>query len=107
MCAPTRCAARSRLATIKAISYIPYRMDIDPTVDELVDAFEAGRLDNDAFPHASHVRVAWGLARRYGPTAGLGRLHGGKREIGSRAGRPDAYHVTITRAWFELISSVD
>ena len=53
------------------------------------------------------MRVAWGLARRYGPTAGLERLIDGIREIASRAGRPDAYHFTITRAWFDLISSVD
>jgi len=27
--------------------------------------------------------------------------------MASHAGRPDAYHVTMTQAWFELIASVD
>ena len=31
----------------------------------------------------------------------------GIRRMADRAGAPAKYHVTITRAWFELISSVD
>jgi flavin reductase (DIM6/NTAB) family NADH-FMN oxidoreductase RutF len=77
------------------------------TDDQLTDAFEAGRLDADEFPHARHVRVAWNLARRYGPSVGLERLIAGIRGIAERAGRLGAYHVTITRAWFELIASAD
>jgi hypothetical protein len=76
-------------------------------LDQLVSAFEADELENEEFPHARHVRVAWGLARRYGATEGLERLIRGIRAIATRAGRPHAYHVTITRAWFELIASVD
>jgi flavin reductase (DIM6/NTAB) family NADH-FMN oxidoreductase RutF len=82
-------------------------MEHSLTVDEVVDAFEAGALGNDEFPHARHVRVAWGLARRYGASEGLERLTAGIRAIATRAGRPDAYHVTITRAWFELIVSAE
>lgn len=82
-------------------------MEEHETVDALVDAFEAGALSGDRFPHARHVRVAWGLARRYGASEGLERLSAGIRAITARAGRPAAYHVTLTRAWFELIASVD
>jgi flavin reductase (DIM6/NTAB) family NADH-FMN oxidoreductase RutF len=82
-------------------------MDREMTDDQLTDAFEAGRLGADEFPHARHVRVAWNLARRHGPSEGLERLIAGIRGIAARAGRPAAYHVTITRAWFELIASVD
>jgi flavin reductase (DIM6/NTAB) family NADH-FMN oxidoreductase RutF len=82
-------------------------MDAEMTNDQLTDAFEAGRLGADEFPHARHVRVARSLARRYGPSEGLERLIAGIRGIAARAGRPAAYHVTITRAWFELIASVD
>jgi flavin reductase (DIM6/NTAB) family NADH-FMN oxidoreductase RutF len=53
------------------------------------------------------VRVAWCLARRYGPSDGLERLVAGIRGIAAHAGRPDAFHITITRAWFELIASVE
>jgi hypothetical protein len=81
--------------------------DDEMTDDELVVAFEAGTLGAQDFPHARHVRVAWGLARKYGQRDGLDRLIAGIRHIATRAGRPAAYHVTITRAWFELISSVD
>lgn len=74
---------------------------------QLLAAFEAGTLDSDEFPHARHVQVAWSLAQRYGRAEGLERLGAGIQRLATRAGRPDAYHVTITRAWFELIASVD
>jgi flavin reductase (DIM6/NTAB) family NADH-FMN oxidoreductase RutF len=72
--------------------------------EQLIAAFEAGTIGNDEFPHERHVRVAWGLARRYAREEALRRLVAGIRGIASRAGRPDAYHETITRAWFELIA---
>jgi hypothetical protein len=73
----------------------------------LIAAFEAGMIPATEFPHEHHVRVAWGLARRYGPEEGLRRLIAGIRGMAVRAGRPDAYHVTITKAWFDLVASVD
>lgn len=73
----------------------------------LIDAFEAGEIDGDAFPHASHVQVAWGLARRYGRDEGLRRMAAGIRDMANRAGRPQVYHETITRAWYELIRQAD
>jgi 2'-5' RNA ligase len=76
-------------------------------IEELVDAFEAGVIANDGFPHEKHVKVAWGLVRRYGREEGYARLARGIRGIASQAGRPQVFHVTITRAWFELISMVD
>jgi 3-hydroxy-9,10-secoandrosta-1,3,5(10)-triene-9,17-dione monooxygenase reductase component len=72
--------------------------------DELISAFEAGKVEGADFPHEHHVRVAWGLARRYGREDGLRRMIAGIRDMGARAGRPEAYHETITRAWFELIA---
>jgi flavin reductase (DIM6/NTAB) family NADH-FMN oxidoreductase RutF len=82
-------------------------VDNELSLQSLLDAFEAGALGNGEFPHARHVRVASGLARRYGREEGLERLIAGIRRIAARAGRPDAYHATITRAWFELIASVE
>jgi hypothetical protein len=81
----------------------------DPlTVTELVAAFEAGRIEPAEFPHRRHVLVAWGLQQRYGCEQAYGRLVAGLRSITRRAGRPDVFHETITRAWFELIGqSVD
>lgn len=73
----------------------------------LLDDFEAGEIAGNEFPHRSHVRVAWELSRRYGPEEGLRRLIAGIQGIAARAGRPTVYHETITRAWFELVSSAD
>jgi hypothetical protein len=72
-----------------------------------VEAFEAGAIDGTAFPHESHVRVAWGLARRHGPDEGLRLMVAGIRAMATRAGRPQVYHETITVAWYELIRQVD
>lgn len=74
---------------------------------ELTDAFEAGEIDGANFPHESHLWVAWTLARRYGHDDGLSRMRAGLQGIAGRAGRPEVYHETITKAWFELIASVD
>jgi len=76
-------------------------------LDELLDAFEAGRIDGGEFPHSDHVRVAWGLAQRYSHDEALARLGAGIRAMAERSGRPGVYHETITRAWFELIASAD
>ncbi len=73
----------------------------------LLDAFEAGEVANNEFPHRSHVRVAWELSRRYDPEEGLRRLIAGIQGIAARAGKPTVYHETITRAWFKLVSSAD
>jgi hypothetical protein len=75
--------------------------------DDLLGAFQAGAIDSSEFRHEHHVRVAWGLARRYGREAGLRRMIAGIREMGARAGHPEAYHHTITRAWFELTADAE
>jgi hypothetical protein len=75
--------------------------------DDLLEAFQAGAIDSSEFRHEHHVRVAWGLARCYGREAGLRRMIAGVRQIAARAGHPEAYHHTITRAWFELIADAE
>lgn len=75
--------------------------------EELINAFESGRLRAREFPHPAHVRVAWGLAQRHEPAEAYRRLSAGIRSIATRAGKPDKFHETITRAWFALIAQVD
>ena len=75
--------------------------------DKLLSDFEAGTLGNAGFPHARHVQVTWALAHRYASDEALLRLITGIQGIAARAGRPTAYHETITRAWFTLISAAD
>jgi len=74
---------------------------------ELLSRFENGTLEPAEFPHAAHVRVAWLLARRDGRGQAYRTLVAGIRRIAERAGRPGAFHETITRAWFELIAPLD
>jgi hypothetical protein len=74
------------------------------TDESLVDDFEAGRIAGSDFPHERHVRVAWGLSRRYPHDEGLDRLARGIRDIAARAGVPGKYHETLTRASYELVA---
>jgi flavin reductase (DIM6/NTAB) family NADH-FMN oxidoreductase RutF len=76
-------------------------------MDQLLDAFERGTLEGSAFPHEAHLRVAWLLNRKYGWEQGLDRLIAGIRGVAERAGSPDAFHETITRAWFVLATAAD
>jgi hypothetical protein len=74
------------------------------TDEELLTAFERGEIHAAEFPHEAHLRVAGLLA---GEPDGYARLCAGIRGIATRAGRPGAFHETITRAWFELVRSAD
>ena len=73
----------------------------------MLDDFEAGRIPGWAFPHERHVRVAWGLSRRYPREEAFARLAEGIRGIATRAGVPGKYHETMTRAWFELAAQAE
>lgn len=73
----------------------------------MLDEFEAGRISGSEFPHERHLRVAWGLSRRYPREEAFGRLAEGIRGIASRAGAPGKYHETMTRAWFELAAQAE
>ncbi|GHD79438.1 hypothetical protein CLV85_0918 [Salinibacterium amurskyense] len=77
------------------------------TDDELITTFEDDTIAPAAFSHERHVRVAWLLARKYGEADGFARLVVGITSMAVRAGKPDAFHLTMTRAWFDLIALVD
>jgi len=77
------------------------------TDDELMTTFEDDTIAPAAFSHERHVRVAWLLARRYGPDDGFTRLVRGIKSMAVRAGKPNAFHLTLTRAWFDLIALVE
>ncbi|MBH0109502.1 hypothetical protein I6E81_04935 [Salinibacterium sp. NG22] len=77
------------------------------TDDELMTTFENNTIAPAAFSHERHVRVAWLLARAYGAIDGFERLAVGIKSMAVRAGKPDAFHITLTRAWFDLIALID
>ena len=65
--------------------------------DALIAAFESGALH--PFPHELHLRVARALSRE---PDGYDRMVAGIRRMA-----PTKYHVTITRAWWELILAAE
>jgi len=73
------------------------------TDDELVRGFEDATLDD--FPHACHVRVALVYLKRHGRDGALPRLMDGILRLATAKGHPERFHVTMTRAWLELIDA--
>ena len=73
------------------------------SIASLVRRLENGDLDPAAFRHDDHVRVAWALLQHHDFFEALARLRVGLKSLASRAGRPGAYHETITLAYLLLI----
>ncbi|HEV2676214.1 MAG TPA: hypothetical protein VGV37_16940 [Aliidongia sp.] len=65
--------------------------------------FRAGALDPAGFRHRDHVRVAFEMLRR-SPFLEVAPVYAdGLRELAARAGRPGAYHETITIGFLALV----
>jgi hypothetical protein len=71
------------------------------TDDELVAGFEACSLAE--FHHADHVRLTILYLDRHGRAEALRRLEEGLLRLAGSDGQPERFHVTLTRAWLELI----
>lgn len=56
------------------------------------------------FGHRQHVHLTWLAVRRCGPDAAIDVVSQGIRRTARYAGAPQKYHVTISRAWVELIA---
>ena len=64
---------------------------------------ENGRLDPKQFPHREHVRLGFEMLGRYPFPEALARFSKGLRQLAVKAGKPEAYHETITAAFLALI----
>src|SRR5215211_6595711 len=73
------------------------------TDDDLVTAFESGTLTD--FRHADHVRLTIVYLARHGRDETLRRMMDGLRRFAALKGHPEKFHVTMTRAWIELIDA--
>jgi hypothetical protein len=73
------------------------------TDDELVAGFESATLP--AFPHGDHVRLTIIYLTRLGRDETLRKLYDGLRRFATAQGKPDKFHVTMTRAWVDLVES--
>jgi hypothetical protein len=66
--------------------------------------FLRGELDPDGFTHREHVRMAFELLRRHDFAESLTRCSQALRAMLARAGRPEAFNLTVTAAFLSLIS---
>ncbi|MGO4461850.1 hypothetical protein AB4039_31845 [Streptomyces sp. M-16] len=55
------------------------------------------------FGHREHVHLTWLAVRRLGVPAAADLIGDGIRAITVRAGVPEKFHATLTRAWVELV----
>jgi hypothetical protein len=69
-----------------------------------IHRFVAGEIEPARFSHAEHVRLAYEMLTRHGFLGTLSPYAGGLRLITARAGRPQAYHETLTTAFLALIA---
>ena len=73
------------------------------TEDELIREFEEGSLS--AFPHAEHVRLTIVYLMRHGRDETIRKMYDGLLRFATAKGQPEKFHVTMTRAWVDLIES--
>lgn len=71
--------------------------------DELVAGFERASLKQ--FHHADHVHLSIVYLMRHGRDEALRRLTNGIQHLAAADGHPEKFHVTLTRAWLELIDA--
>lgn len=69
----------------------------------LLEEFLSHRLGPSGFSHQAHVEVAWGLLERFPFQEALGKFEAGVRDLSARAGAPEKYHATVTRALLQII----
>ncbi len=73
------------------------------TDDDLVRGFEDGSLS--AFPHAEHVRLTIVYLMRHGRDETIRKMYDGLLRFATAKGQPGKFHVTMTRAWVDLVES--
>lgn len=76
---------------------------VEGGMDGLIDRFE--RADLSEFPHADHVRVAFGYLEACDEADALRRLAAGLARFAAAKGKPEKFHHTLTRAWLEIIAA--
>jgi hypothetical protein len=69
----------------------------------LIEAFESGSIDNGAFRHRDHVRLAWTYLRELSFPAGAQRFTEALQHFAAANGKPQLYHATITWAYLVTI----
>ena len=71
----------------------------------LIREFLAQRIEPAGFDHVAHVRVAWLLLEQFPFEQALQEFEAGAMDLATRAGVPEKYHATITRALMQIIAA--
>jgi hypothetical protein len=58
----------------------------------------------DRFGHRQHVRLTWLAVRQCGMPHAIDLVCQGIQRTARYAGAPQKYHVTVSRAWVELVA---
>jgi hypothetical protein len=67
-------------------------------------AFLDGKTDSADFRHADHVRIGFELLRRHAFDEAASAFCTRLRDMAARAGKPGAYHATISFAFLSVIA---
>jgi hypothetical protein len=73
------------------------------TDEQFISSLEDCTLDNAAFHHADHVRMAFLYLERYPVIEALQRFSTALARFAASRGKPERYHQTITWAFLLLI----
>jgi len=69
-----------------------------------LERFVRGEIPAAAFPHREHVRMAFEMLKRHDFPETVLHYSRTLRAMAEKAGRPDAFHQTVTIAFLSLIA---
>lgn len=59
---------------------------------------------HEGFGHREHLNPAWSAVREHGLARAVDVVDDTIKTMTSRAGRPQKYHATVSRAWVEIVA---
>lgn len=71
---------------------------------EALERFMRGEIDAASFPHREHVRMAFAMLQRHDFAESVLHYSRALRAMAARAGKPEAFHQTVTVAFLSLIA---
>lgn len=69
-----------------------------------LEKFVRGELNAATFPHREHVRMGFEMLRRHDFAETVFHFSSTLRAMAARAGKPQAFHQTVTIAFLSLIA---
>lgn len=69
-----------------------------------LERFARGEIDAAGFPHREHVRMGFEMLRRHDFAATVFHYSSAVRAMAAKAGKPQAFHQTVTIAFLALIA---